>query len=72
MKFTKLAATEVRRLQLILGEAGPRFQLAIPETWPAQAYRTALTILQDELEGDRRECRSGLYQAVFCANQAGG
>jgi predicted flap endonuclease-1-like 5' DNA nuclease len=59
--FAQLAATDVGRLEQILEEAGPRFQLASPETWPQQASLaaagdwTALASLQDELAGGRRE-----------------
>ncbi len=35
--FAELAETEVERLRQILQEAGPRYRLADPETWPAQA-----------------------------------
>ena len=61
MTFAHLAATDVGRLQQILEEAGPRFQLANPESWPQQANLaaagdwTALASLQDALTGGRRE-----------------
>jgi predicted flap endonuclease-1-like 5' DNA nuclease len=61
MTFAQLAATDVGRLQQILEEAGPRYQLANPETWPEQANLaaagdwTALATLQEELAGGRRE-----------------
>lgn len=58
--FAELAETDVRRLHQILEEAGPRYQLANPETWPEQARLaaggdwTALNALQEELRGGRR------------------
>jgi len=61
LAFSQLAATDVQRLQRILEEAGPRFQLADPESWPEQAKLaaagdwTALASLQDRLKGGRRE-----------------
>jgi len=61
LTFAQLAATDVQRLQRILEEAGPRFQLADPESWPEQAKLaaagdwTALASLQDGLKGGRRE-----------------
>jgi len=61
MTFAQLAATDVGRLQQILEEAGPRYQLANPETWPEQANLaaagdwTALATLQEGLAGGRRE-----------------
>jgi len=58
--YEQLAATEVSRLQAILVEAGPRYRIANPESWPAQASLAAagdeegLKRLQDELVGGRR------------------
>lgn len=55
--FAQLAATDVIRLETILAEAGPRFQLAEPATWPQQAALAAagswdeLQQLQDALKG---------------------
>ena len=56
--FAQLAATDVSRLEQILGEAGIR--LADPSTWPQQARLAAagewdaLEALQGELKGGRR------------------
>lgn len=58
--FAQLAAVEVSKLAEILDKAGPRFQMANPETWPEQARLIAegkwdeLAKLQDELKGGRR------------------
>jgi predicted flap endonuclease-1-like 5' DNA nuclease len=59
--FAKLAATPVTRLQEILTNAGPRFKLAEPGTWPEQSRLAAdnrwadLKALQDTLDvGVRR------------------
>ena len=60
--FRRLAATPVATLAGILEAAGPRFRLADPATWPAQAQMCAdgqweaLRRYQDELSGgvDRR------------------
>jgi hypothetical protein len=60
--FGDLAAAETPRLQALLDAAGPRFKLAQPDTWVAQAKLaaagdwTALRALQDNLTGgvDRR------------------
>ena len=58
--FAQLAGTEITRLRIILKEAGPRFQLADPETWPEQAALAArgaweeLRTLQDSLKGGRK------------------
>lgn len=55
--FAQLAATDVSRLETILAEAGPRFQLAEPASWPQQAALAAagswdeLQQLQDALKG---------------------
>ncbi|MFP4395294.1 MAG: helix-hairpin-helix domain-containing protein, partial [Anaerolineales bacterium] len=60
LTFEQLAETEVARLEEILEEAGPRFRIAAPETWPEQAALAAagdwegLQALQDELVGGRR------------------
>lgn len=35
--FAELANTPVARLEAVLAEAGPRFRLAAPQTWPEQA-----------------------------------
>ena len=45
--FAELAKTSVARLEAILAEAGPRFRLAAPQTWPEQA---ALLAAGDEAE----------------------
>jgi len=58
--FAQLADTEVAELRIILKEAGPRFQLADPSTWPEQAALAArgaweeLNKLQDTLKGGRK------------------
>jgi len=60
LTFAQLAATSIERLQAILEEAGPNFQLANPDTWPEQAKLAAagawdeLQTLQDRLIGGRR------------------
>lgn len=57
--FEQLAATSVERLQTILEEAGERYRLADPGTWPEQARLAAqgkwdeLSALQEELKGGR-------------------
>lgn len=58
--FAALAKTEISVIQKILAEAGPRYQLADPATWPEQAQLAAdgkwpeLQALQDKLDGGRR------------------
>ncbi len=58
--FTQLAQTEAKRLRAILQDAGPRFRMIGPESWPEQAGLAAngdwdaLTKLQDELDGEYR------------------
>ena len=60
LTFEQLAETKVARLKEILEEAGPRFRMAVPETWSEQAALAAvgdwegLTLFQDELVGGRR------------------
>ena len=60
LTFEQLAETKVVRLKDILEEAGPRFRMAVPETWPEQAALAAagdwegLRLFQDELVGGRR------------------
>lgn len=39
--YAQLAETPVERLREILAQAGPRFRLADPTTWPEQARRLA-------------------------------
>jgi len=57
--FAELARTSVERLREILREAGPRFRLADPTTWPRQAGMAAeerwdeLKDYQDALQGGR-------------------
>jgi len=59
--FAQLAATDASRLQQILDEAGSRYSLADPETWPEQARLAAagdqegLKKLTDELKGGKRQ-----------------
>jgi len=58
--FEQLAATSVERLREILREAGPRYALADPSTWPQQAALArdgdwdAFKALTDTLKGGRR------------------
>ena len=55
--FMELADSDVPRIQKILDDAGPRFKIANPSTWPDQAYLaannrwSALKALQDVLDG---------------------
>jgi len=57
--FAQLAGSDVERLQEILAEAGPRFKLADPATWPDQARLAAdeawddLKTLQGQLSAGR-------------------
>lgn len=57
--WSELAAADVTRIQTILDEAGPRYKLAIPRTWPQQAGLAAkgewkaLKALQDDLRGGK-------------------
>jgi len=57
--WAALAETEATRLREILDQAGPRFKMHDPETWPAQARLaetgewTILKEYQDELVGGR-------------------
>ncbi len=59
--FAQLAETDVARLRQILKEAGPRYTLADPETWPEQARLaaagdwTALKSFQARLKGGRKK-----------------
>ncbi len=59
--FARLAQTESSQLQQILEEAGSRYRLADPETWPQQAGLAAagkweeLEALQEDLKGGRTE-----------------
>jgi predicted flap endonuclease-1-like 5' DNA nuclease len=58
--FAQLASTSAERLRAILDAGGPRFRIADPETWPAQAVLArdgnwdALKALQDRLKAGRR------------------
>lgn len=58
--FDSLAAAEVTRLQRVLDDAGNRYRLADPSTWPEQAALAAagdwdgLEKLQEALKGGRR------------------
>ncbi len=60
LTLAMLAETEIDVLRQILAEAGPRFRLADPSTWPQQARLAAvgdwdaLQALQDTLSGGRR------------------
>ncbi|MCO6488610.1 MAG: hypothetical protein J5I98_09350 [Phaeodactylibacter sp.] len=57
--WAELAAASVDRLNKILSDAGPRFSLAVPDTWPQQARLAnegkwdELKELQDKLTGGR-------------------
>jgi len=57
--FAQLAATEVSALEAILSEAGSRFSVHRPDTWPRQAALAAagqwdeLKAWQDELDGGK-------------------
>lgn len=59
LTFADLAATAVDRLRTILEQAGPRYALAKPDTWPKQAELAArgdwdaLKDLQNRLDGGR-------------------
>jgi hypothetical protein len=63
LTFAQLAETNPDRLWAILHEAGPRFQLASPESWPEQARLAAdgawdeLRALQDRLIAGRHTKR---------------
>ncbi len=58
--FAQLAEADMDRLRKVLEDAGPRFRLADPATWPEQAALAAagnwdqLDKLQDDLKGGRR------------------
>ncbi len=58
--FADLAAAEVDKLKEILAEAGKRYQMHDPTTWPEQASLAAdgkweeLKTLQDELDGGKK------------------
>ena len=59
--FADLAATSVEKLNEILEEAGPRYSIHNPSTWPEQAKLASdgkwdeLAELQDKLDGGRPE-----------------
>lgn len=58
--WLQLSQSEIPRLQKILDEAGPRYRIHDPSTWPQQALLAhegkweQLEKLQDELKGGRR------------------
>lgn len=58
--WAELAASSVDRLNEILTEAGERYRLAVPDTWPEQAKLAhegkwdELKALQDRLDGGRK------------------
>ncbi|MCB0661176.1 MAG: hypothetical protein KDC24_00440 [Saprospiraceae bacterium] len=57
--WSELASTPVEKIQEVLHDAGPRYQLANPSTWPKQAQLAAegkwaeLKEYQDYLQGGR-------------------
>lgn len=57
--FAELANTAVSKIEAILSEAGPRFSIHKPDTWPQQAGLAAkgawdeLKSLQDSLDGGK-------------------
>jgi len=57
--FAELAASPVSKLQEVLDNAGPRYKVHVPDTWPQQAKLAAdgnwddLKVLQDKLDGGR-------------------
>jgi hypothetical protein len=59
--FADLAATPVEKLNEILEEAGPRYTIHNPTTWPQQAQLASeekwdeLSDLQNKLDGGRPE-----------------
>ncbi len=63
--FAQLAVADVEKLREILAEAGSRYKLAVPDTWPEQAALAAkgewdaLEELQDALSGGRRADEEG-------------
>ena len=58
--FAQLASSEADKLRQILAEAGARYKLADPTTWPEQAKLAAegkwaeLEVLQNKLDGGRQ------------------
>ncbi|MEL6124752.1 MAG: helix-hairpin-helix domain-containing protein, partial [Bacteroidota bacterium] len=58
--FSKLAGTDISDLKLILENAGSRYKMHDPTTWPQQSELAAtgewdaLKKLQDELDGGRK------------------
>jgi len=59
MTWDEMADADTERLNQILEDAGPRFRMHVPDTWPAQAKLAAagqwqeLEELQDRLDGGR-------------------
>ena len=59
--YADLATAQETRLQKVLDDAGSRFQMHEPDTWPEQAQLAAngkwdeLNKLQEELQGGREE-----------------
>ena len=57
--FSQLAQVEVDQIQVLLDQAGSRYRLAEPDSWPTQANLAAqgdwqaLEALQDQLKGGR-------------------
>jgi predicted flap endonuclease-1-like 5' DNA nuclease len=68
LTYAQLADTPVSELRVILEGAGPRFRIADPTSWPAQARLAAeekweeLKELQDRLSGGRDTRGIGLLQ----------
>ena len=58
--YARLSTVDVERIQSILDQGGPQYNLADPESWPRQASLAAagrwgvLEVLQDELKGGRQ------------------
>lgn len=58
--FSALAAASIDRIKAILADAGPRYTMMVPDTWPEQAGLARdgkwdeLEALQDILDGGKR------------------
>ena len=59
--FSALSKTDVEKIKEILAEAGSRYKMIVPDTWPEQAALAAddkwdeLKSLQDQLSGGKRK-----------------